>query len=399
MFTERQLEKYADVLEWGLQTARADAFEKEDIVMIRFHKPAIRLAEILFERIIKKGWNPVFRILSTPAMEKGFYKNGTDPQLTFITPGEEELYQNINGNILLFAPESITHLSDIDPGKIAEHMKSRKFLKDILDKREEKGEFGWTLCALPTEEQARQAGISLEEYTAQIARACFLDEDDPAAKWEEVFRSAQSVKEELNRLNVKYFHVESENTDLKVFPGENRKWIGISGHNIPSFELFLSPDWRETEGVYYADQPSYKSGNYVKSVRLVFKEGEVVESSAEQGESFLKKQLEIDEGASRVGEFSLTDRRFSRIDRFMANTLFDENFGGEFGNCHVAIGSSYSDTYGGDISELTEDRKKDLGFNDSALHWDLVNTEQKRVTAYLVSGDKKVIYENGEFQV
>ena len=105
----------------------------------------------------------------------------------------------------------------------------------------------------------------------------------------------------------------------------------------------------------------------------------------------------MDQGARRVGEFSLTDKRFSRIDRFMADTLFDENFGGKEGNCHVALGSSYTDTYDGDPAEMTAARKKKLGFNDSALHWDLVNTEKKTVTAHLTNGKKKVIYENGIF--
>ena len=94
----------------------------------------------------------------------------------------------------------------------------------------------------------------------------------------------------------------------------------------------------------------------------------------------------MDPGACRLGEFSLTDKRFSKIDRFMANTLFDENFGGAHGNCHVALGSSYADTYAGDPSQLTKALKDKLGFNDSALHWDLVNTEKKRVEAYLKGG-------------
>ncbi|MGD9319523.1 MAG: aminopeptidase, partial [Desulfobacteraceae bacterium] len=58
----------------------------------------------------------------------------------------------------------------------------------------------------------------------------------------------------------------------------------------------------------------------------------------------------------------------------------------------------YSNTYAGDASRLTREKKKKLGFNDSALHWDLVNTEEKRVTAYLRSGKKTVIYENGMFK-
>jgi aminopeptidase len=61
------------------------------------------------------------------------------------------------------------------------------------------------------------------------------------------------------------------------------------------------------------------------------------------------------------------------------------------------LGSSYSDTFDGDPASLTKERKEELGFNDSALHWDLVNTEPKRVTALLESGDEMLLYENGLF--
>ena len=105
----------------------------------------------------------------------------------------------------------------------------------------------------------------------------------------------------------------------------------------------------------------------------------------------------MDSGSARLGEFSLTDKRFSRIDRFMANTLFDELYGGEYGNCHVALGPSYANTYDGNPKTLTPALKKTLGFNDSALHWDFVNTEAKRVTAHFTGGGQTTIYENGLF--
>lgn len=82
----------------------------------------------------------------------------------------------------------------------------------------------------------------------------------------------------------------------------------------------------------------------------------------------------------------------------MANTLYDENYGGRYGNCHLAVGSSYRDTYDGDPADLSKVMKRKLGFNDSALHWDLVNTEKKIVTAHLRSGKKVLIYEDGKFK-
>ncbi|MCF8070606.1 MAG: aminopeptidase [Desulfobacterales bacterium] len=397
MLTEKQLERYADVLIWGLKTARTKKYKKGDIVIIRYHKPAIRLAEILFKKLLEMGINPVQRVTPTPKMELDFYEIASNKQIGFIPPGDEELYKNLNGSIYLHAPESITHLSKVDSRKIGKTAVAIKPLRDILEKREEKGQFGWTLCSLPTEEQAKHSKLSMKEYTHQIVKACYLGKTNAVDEWKTIFKNAISIKKWLNAMKVKHYHVESQSMDLKVTLGEKRKWIGISGHNIPSFELFVSPDWHGTEGVYFANQPSYRSGNYVEDVKLTFKKGSVVGITAKTGEDFVKKQLAMDKGANKLGEFSLTDKRFSKINKFMANTLFDENFGGANGNCHVAVGASYSDTFDGDTSKLTKERKEKLGFNSSALHWDLVNTEKKKVTAYLTNGKSVVVYENGKF--
>lgn len=397
MLTEKHLERYADVLLWGLKKARTHKYRHGDTVIIHFDLAALKLAEILQAKLLHGGINPLLRLNATPAMDLNFYGIANAKQLIFQAPGSVELTKRLNGSVFLNAPESLTHLRTIDSRKIGRAMVARKPLRDIMNKREATGAFGWTLCMLPTAELARHAKLSLKEYTNQIIKACFLDKTYPANEWETIFRNARSLKKWLNRMRVRTYHVESKNVDLTITPGEGRRWIGISGHNIPSFELFLSPDWRGTEGIYYANLPSFRSGNYVEGVRLEFKRGSAVTATAKAGEDFVLKQLAMDKGANKVGEFSLTDRRFSKINKFMANTLFDENHGGSFGNCHLAVGSSYADTYAGNTARLTKVKMRALGFNDSALHWDLINTEDKTVTAHLHSGDKVVIYEKGMF--
>ena len=398
MLTEQELEKYADTLLWGLKTARRGKFARNDMILLQYDPPAVRLAEIIYGRLLGLGLNPVQRSGLTIAMEQMFYKKAGKGQLTFVAPGEKEFYENLHGRIFLRAPASLTHLKDIDPAKIGRFLVSRKPLRDILEKREEKGAHGWTLCTLPTGELAKQARCTIVEYTAQIVRACYLDRDDPVAEWKAIHKNVGGIKKWLGGLRIKELHVESKSVDLKVTPGEQRVWLGVSGHNIPSFEIFLSPDWRGTEGTYYANLPSFRSGNYVEGVRLTFKKGVVTSVDADSGGAFAAKQISMDRGASRLGEFSLTDKRFSRIDRFMADTLFDENYGGDNGNIHVALGASYTDTYAGDQALMTKELKQKLGFNESALHWDLVNTEDKTVTAYLTDGKRRVIYENGVFK-
>ena len=103
--------------------------------------------------------------------------------------------------------------------------------------------------------------------------------------------------------------------------------------------------------------------------------------------------------ADKLGEFSLTDKRTSRITHPMAETLFDENIGGPFGNTHVAIGNAYRDCYLEDSSKLSDIEWQKLGYNKSAEHTDIVSTTDRTVTAFMADGSSKVIYKDGMFTV
>jgi len=131
---------------------------------------------------------------------------------------------------------------------------------------------------------------------------------------------------------------------------------------------------------------------------LKFKEGKVIESRAQEGENVLKEMI-ASENADKIGEYSLTDIRLSRIDKFMAETLFDENYGGKYGNTHVALGNAYKDSYPGDSSKVKKDEWLEMGYNESAVHTDIVSTANRTVTAELESGEKRIIYENGMFVI
>lgn len=398
-FTKVQNEKYADVMIWALEAARRNGkFKPYDTVLLRSDLSALPLARALYAKLLARRCQVIMRFNAPEDFSKTFYLHADDKQLAFIAPGEKEFQSGINGLISVRAPEDLTHLKQVDPSRIAKSAVAHKPLREILDVREQKGLFSWTLCNYPTEELAKRAGLSVKEYANQVARACFLNEKDPVKKWQEVTRQITEIGKWLSSLPIKTLRVETQNMDFEVLLGEKRKFIAGGGCNVPSFEIFTSPDWRGTRGVYFADLSSYRSGNYVKGVRLEFEKGRAVKADAQQGAEFVRKMLAMDKGAAQIGEFSLTDRRFSKITKFMADILYDENFGGKYGNCHVAVGSSYADTFAGAPGKLDKKTKGKLGFNDSSLHWDLINTENKTVTACLKDGSKHVIYEKGQFR-
>lgn len=397
--TKTQTDKYADVMLWALQTARRNGkFKPYDVVLLRYEPLALPLAQSLYKKMLENKFYVVVRQDNPEEFARLFYTLGDDKQLTFVSPWDKELQQGVNGLISLRAPADLTSLKNTDPSRLAKAAVARKPLREILDAREQKGLFSWTLCNYPTPELAKRAGLSVKEYAAQIARACFLNEKDPVKKWREVTSQMEEIAKWLSSLPVETFRVQSAHMDFEVLLGEKRRFVSGGGCNIPSFEIFTSPDWRGTRGVYFADLSSYRSGNYVKGIKLEFKNGRAVKATAQQGQNFVRKMLAMDEGACQIGEFSLTDRRFSKITKFMADILYDENFGGKYGNCHIAIGASYADTFSGPQAKLDKKLKEKLGFNTSSLHWDLINTEDKTVTARLKDGSSQLIYEKGQFR-
>jgi len=330
---------------------------------------------------------------------RSFFEIASEQQLEhFPSHWARGLVDEMDHQVSVIAEADPHALEGVDPAKIMKRGEAMRTLLDWRGEKENEGRFSWTLGLYGTEAMAAEAGLSIEQYWEQIIHACFLDEQDPIERWREVGRRLDETREWLDALEIQRVHVEGEDADLWVAVGDARRWLGGRGRNIPSFELFTSPDWRGTEGWIRFDQPLYRYGNLVKGIRLGFSQGRVIEASAEQNEEVLKEMIATD-GADRVGEFSLTDRRFSRITRFMANTLYDENVGGPFGNTHIAVGRAYQDAYAGDPASVSAEDWQRLGFNDSSVHTDIVSTTDRVVTARLRDGSERVIYRDGEFQL
>jgi aminopeptidase len=396
------LERYASVLV-GFALGDGRGVQPGEVVRI----VANESAKPLYVELAKAVWRAGGHVIEAYEpdddadinMSRDFYELASDEQLDhFNARYFRGLVDEMDHQVAVLADKDPRALDAVEPAKILRRGASMRPLLDWRGEKENAGRFSWTLGLYGTPAMAAEAEMSTEEYWEQIIHACFLDSEDPIARWQEVMERVSQTRHWLDGLDIERVHLEGEDIDLQITIGEQRKWLGGRGRNIPSFETFTSPDWRGTEGWIYCNQPLYRYGKLVRGIRLGFAGGRVTEASAQENEAVLTEMIAT-EGADRIGEFSLTDRRLSRITRFMAHTLYDENVGGTFGNTHIAVGRSYQDAYAGDPSEVPAERWEQLGFNDSTVHTDIVSTTDRVVTASLRGGGERVIYRDGEFQL
>ncbi len=356
------------------------------------------------KEIWRSGGNVIHRYLPDEVGRYGINRSlleiGTDEQLTFFpTPYWQGVTDVMDHILFIIADPDMHALDGILAEKICKMEESKAPFMEMREKKESVGKLSWTLCLYGTESMAKEAGINLQEYWEQIINACYLQDEDPVATWRNTKEEIVKIKSWLSELKIERVHVEADGIDLWIKVGADRKWLGASGHNIPSFEVFTSPDWRGTSGKIFFNQPLYYQCKRISGIQLEFKNGVITHASAAENEDTLLQMIAI-ENANKIGEFSLTDRRHSRITKPMATTLFDENMGGKYGNTHIALGMSYKEAFVGDIGGTTDEGWEARGFNlCHKVHTDIISTANRKVTATLANGESLVIYENGQFTV
>jgi aminopeptidase len=391
------LDKYADVLvNYALNGGKG--VRKGEVVFLQVPESAKPLLVSLQRSVLKAGAHAIIQYLPDE-MSREFFELADDDQLKFFPAtflkGRVEQADHF---LMVLAETNLHELEGIDPQKLMERNMAFKPYKEWRDTKENKGKMTWTLGLYATPAMAQEAHMTLREAWNQIIKACYLNYVDPVKKWQKIQAKTEILRKKLNKLEIVKINIKAKNTDLNIGLGENRQWLGASGCNIPSFEIFTSPDWRQIDGYIYFDQPLYRQGNLIKNIKLTFKNGLVIDAQAGFGEEFLKQLIKV-ANSDKVGEFSLTDKRFSKINKFMAETLYDENFGGQFGNTHLALGSSFKDACTQKIDKLSPVDWENLGFNDSSVHTDIIMTGDRTVTATLKSGKEIILYRSGQFQI
>ncbi len=320
-----------------------------DIVAIQGTPLAAPLIEAVYQEALKVGALPV-PIIELENLDEILLREGNDAQLGTPTPIARTMAEQANARLVISSRSNPRALSTVEPARLGKHRQSLYELSQLYRKREQDGVFRWCKTLYPTHGYAQEANMSLHEFEEYVYDICFLNEDDPIAHWKKLSVQQQRLVDWLaghDRIQIK-----GPGTDLtlsvkdRIFINSDRK------RNFPSGEIFTSPVEQSANGVVQFDIPTTYDNRAVEGVRLVFKDGKVVEASARQGEDFLQQMLNLDAGASYLGEFAFGNNQ--RVTHPTQNILFDEKMGGTI---HMALGACYPETG---------------GRNQSALHWDMI---------------------------
>jgi aminopeptidase len=332
------------------------------------------LIQQLYKHILLKGGHPILylRPRDFDGLEELLFTYGTEKQITFVSPFTRFFYSEIDAVIQIFAETNTKRLSNVPPNRLKQNAASQREIVDIRAKRLLKPG-GMAIIPYPTEALAQEAEMSLFEYQDFVAKACFLDKQDPAKEWKELSTIQENIVKRLNKAkNMRFVGLD---TDLRLSV-EGRRWFSCDGHvNMPDGEIFTSPVENSAEGQIRFTYPGIEMGREVVDITLTFKSGEVVGARAEKGEEFLKEIIKTDEGARRIGEIAVGTN--IGIDRFTKNMLFDE----KMGHCiHLALG----------LAPIPEETG---GKNQSSIHWDLL----KDMRTGEIYADNELVYQKGKF--
>ena len=304
-------------------------------------------------------------------------------------------------------------LASIDQNKMMEVRKAPgPIFKPLRDEMENKHQ--WTIAAIPSEawamkvfpnESKKNAVSKLWDAILKCARA---DVGDPTENWKKHNANLLEKCNKLNSLNIDTLEYSSKNgTNFKVRLLEGVNFLGGGSYtiqgtyynpNMPTEECFTSPNRHSAEGVVYASKPLSLQGKVVEGFGFKFHEGKITEviAKSEEDKALFNKLINIDEGASQLGEVALVpfNSPINETGLLFKNTLFDEN-----ACCHLAIGMGFEDTIKG-FEKMTKEEIKAFDLNDSLIHVDfMIGTSDLSIKATTRDGKTLDIFKNGTWAI
>ena len=341
-----------------------------------------------------------------PLVKRARIEFAADDTLDFVPSwyGERilELGRQRGANIVIRGTTAPGALDGLDPKRAGRDQLPRiKETNTIVNERT----VNWTILAYPTIPWARLCYPDLDDDAAlaklwrEVLHVSRLDEPDPLAAWEERIVALERAAEAMNDGGFDAIHFEGEGTDLTIglLPTSTWKmarWSTVDGirhlPNVPSEEVFTSPDPERVEGHVRSTKPLVLTdGTLVRGLEVRFEGGRAVEIDAAEGAEVLRSRAQIDDGATRLGEVALVDResRIGQLGTVFYETLLDENAAS-----HIALGAGFSWAV-----ETDEDRAR---VNQSVAHIDfMIGGNDVDVTGVTRDGERVPVLRDGAWQL
>jgi aminopeptidase len=368
----------------------------------------------------KLGQEPVARAVATAAYEAGAHQvevnygdpyvqrtrleHAVDEALGTVTPWARErplrLGEAQAATISLSGPSAPGLLDDIDPARIGRDTIALRESMEVLAARK----LNWSIVPGPNSAWARLVHPELEEGPAliqlwnEIAHVCRLDEADVVRAWEDRAEELASAAERLDEAQLDRLHFTGPGTDLVVGLLPRVRWRGGAHEtswgrrhipNVPTEEVFTSPDPDRVEGHVTSTKPLLVSGRAVRGLKVRFEGGRAVQIDADEGAGLLRELVRRDPDANRLGEVALVDGsgRVGPTGMVFHDTLLDENAAS-----HIALGVGFR--------HLTDDQASAERINESAIHTDfMIGGPDVRVTGWTGDGREVPVLIDGNWEL
>lgn len=316
----------------------------------------------------------------------------------------------LKGAGLLFLNTVVPGLmDDIEPAKmkrlVDEREKSTKYYRANVTKYT----FPWCIAALPNERWAKSIfgdiDTAYDKLYMNIMKMCMVDCKDPVQAWADYIKSNNYYKNRLNEMGIRSLHYKNSlGTDFTISLPDVCQWTNLDKKdakggtmvaNMPSYEIFTTPDCRTANGIVYSSRPLFYNDCMIDEFSIEFKDGKAIACHAKKGLSVLKQLIFENENADRIGEVALVpyDSPISNTGLVFNSTLFDEN-----ASCHLALGRGYANCFKNALI-MSDEEKINKGMNVSGVHVDfMIGTSDLEIEADTLEG-KKLIFKNGNFNI
>lgn len=404
------LHKYARVM-----LVKGSNLDPGQPIVVEIEKNMLFFADIIKEEAAKIGVTDITLNIRDLEKERKLYltKNPkefkTDKEVIacFERSQTQKCYEN-DGAVLYIRSRSPLALADIDSKLQDEAYDIRYETSKEAEKARINYKFPWLITMLADKPWADLVfpndPNSLEKLWDAIFKTMNIYDEDPVKSWDKKIKRNNARAKLLTELQFTKLHYKNDlGTNLDIFLPENHTWLSsgkkqtgkdkIIVCNMPTEEIFTSPDFRKTKGVVYASKPLILNGKLIEDLCLTFKNGEVVDIKSKTNIEEIKRLITI-EGANVLGEVALVDNDspISQSGILFYETLFDENAA-----CHLALGNAYPKTIKNG-TDLTPKELLDHGLNVSIEHKDfMIGTPDLDIIGTTKDGETYQIFENGNF--